>query len=122
MAWRFKSNLPLSSQIVERLRCDIISGIYELGSPFPTVRSLAEEAAVNPNTMQKALCLLEDEGLLVCQSTAGRSVTDDPDVIERARERATDMSIKALIDEAKRIGISRDLLIKKIKEDWCDGE
>ena len=122
MAWRFKSNLPLSTQIVERLRGDIISGAYEIGSPFPTVRSLAEEAAVNPNTMQKALCMLEEEGLLICQSTSGRTVTNDPAIIERAREHTAEMSIKALIADAKRIGIPRDLLIKKIEEDWYDGE
>ena len=121
MAWKFRGDLPLSVQIVDILRRDVLKGVYPPGDPFPTVRSLAEEAAVNPNTMQKALCLLEEEGLLVCTSTAGRRVIDDPEVIARARETERERGIKRLIEDARQMGISKSELIRGIEEAFGDG-
>ena len=54
MAWNLNSDRPIFIQIVERIEMDIISGKYKPGDKLPSVRDLAAEAAVNPNTMQKA--------------------------------------------------------------------
>ena len=122
MAWSFRSGVSLSVQIVDRLRTDILSGKYERGSAFPTVRQLAAEAAVNPNTMQKALMLLESEGLIVTRGTAGRLVTDDPVVIERARRLECDKFVASVIREARSAGLCRDAFIEEIKKGWTDDE
>ena len=122
MGWRFESGLSLSVQIVDKLRSDIIGGKYESGMPFPTVRQLAEEAAVNPNTMQKALCALEAEGLLVTRSTNGREVTSDLEVIAAAREKVTLSNIKKVIKVARELDLDKDELIEYIKKGWDGNE
>lgn len=122
MAWSFRSGVSLSVQIVDRLRADILGGAYPPGTPFPTVRQLAREVAVNPNTMQKALILLESEGLLVTHGTAGRLVTDDGGIIDRARQLELDKFVASVIREAKGSGIECSELVEKIKKGWKNDE
>ena len=64
MNWDLKSDRPIYIQLVEHLQLAIISGLLPPGSRVPPVRELAAEAAVNPNTMQKALQELEQSGLV----------------------------------------------------------
>lgn len=85
MAWNFSNDRPIYLQIVELLERRILAGKYTSETQFPTVRELATEAAVNPNTMQKALQELERTGLIVTNRTTGRYVTDDKDLIENMR-------------------------------------
>ena len=59
MAWTLDSDRPIFLQLVERIQMDIIAGRYKPGTKLPSVRDLAAEAAVNPNTMQKAFAELE---------------------------------------------------------------
>ena len=120
MAWKFDAGVPISVQIRDRLRKDILSGVYGRGEPFPTTRQLAAEAGVNPNTMQKALTLLEDEGLLVTLGTAGRTVTSDKEAIIAARERAAEKMVKKIINEARLLGISEEELATMIRRKWND--
>ena len=114
MAWSFRSGVSLTVQIVDRLRSEILRGVYPRGTAFPTVRQLAADAAVNPNTMQKALSLLESEGLLVTHGTAGRCVTDDENILERAHRLALEKFAAAVVDEAINAGISREELAEYI--------
>lgn len=85
MAWNFSSDRPIYRQIVEQLERMILAGKYSSGTQFPTVRELAAEASVNPNTMQKALQELERTGLIVTNRTSGRVVTEDKGLIENMR-------------------------------------
>ncbi len=80
--WDLDSNTSLYLQIADIISTRIASGIYETGEKLPSVRDLAKEAGVNPNTMQRALSLLEDEGLLVSHRTSGRYVTDNEAVVK----------------------------------------
>ena len=59
MPWNLDNDRPIYLQLMERIQHDIISGVYKPGDKLPSVRDLAVEAAVNPNTMQKALSELE---------------------------------------------------------------
>ena len=117
MAWKFSPTASLSAQLADRIRSDILKGVYPLGSQIPPVRALALEAAVNPNTMQKALSLLEEEGILYAKTTAGRFVTSDPLVIEAARRSAKAAAVRHILAEAEALGISRSELIELIKEE-----
>ena len=85
MAWSFASDRPVYVQLAERLRKKIISSEYRAGEQIPSVRQLAAETAVNPNTVQRALAELEDEGLLEVHGTLGKFVTEDRTVIERCQ-------------------------------------
>ena len=85
MAWQLDSDRPIYAQLVERIQMQIVSGCYEPGGRLPSVRELAATAAVNPNTMQRALGELERQGLLVSAGTSGRYVTDDKEVLGQLR-------------------------------------
>ena len=79
----FDNNVPIYLQIVNYLKIHIISGKYELGSRLPSVRDLALEVKVNPNTMQKALVELENLKLIYTERTNGKFITNDNKLIEK---------------------------------------
>lgn len=107
MAWQFDNSRPLYLQICEKITYAVISGEYRPGERFPAVRELALEAAVNPNTMQKALSELEREGILVSHRTAGRCVTEDPELIDRQRRILAEASIDSFLSRMKQLGFDR---------------
>ncbi len=117
MAWKFNSEAPVSKQIADRLRLDVLSGRYEKGSQFPTVRALALDAAVNPNTVQKALVILENEGLLVTQGTVGRFVTDDERILAEMKKGLQREYIKRVIREAASLGITREEFLEILRNE-----
>lgn len=86
MKWVFEGDRPIYLQLQEQLRLRIVSGFYPPGGRLPAVRELAAEAAVNPNTLQRALTELEREGLVYVQRTSGRFVTEDAALIAHAKE------------------------------------
>ena len=108
MKWRIQGDRPIYAQLVEQLERGILTGEYPPGSGVPSVRNLAIEAEVNPNTMQKALAELEGRGLLHTHRTSGRTVTEDRGMIDRLKEGLALAQIDAFFDGMKSIGIDRD--------------
>lgn len=86
MQWKLTDDRPIWMQLTEQLTERIVSGLYPLGSRMPSVRELAAQAGVNPNTMQRALAQLEADGLVVTNRTAGRTVTEDSQSVDRVRQ------------------------------------
>ena len=86
MNWKFTGDRPVYQQIMEAVRGSILKGELKPGQKVPSVRDLAAEAKVNPNTMQRALTELERECLLVGGGTSGRTVTTDETVLSAMRE------------------------------------
>lgn len=86
MDWKFSGDRPVYQQIMELMRGGIVKGELPPGGKIPSVRELAAQAQVNPNTMQRAMTELEREGLLVSGGTSGRTVTENPEVLEKMRE------------------------------------
>ena len=120
MAWQFNQREPVFAQIARRLRAEIVRGKYCPDQQIPPVRQLAFEASVNPNTMQKALALLEEEGLLHARGTVGRFVTSDADVLNAAKAAMLRDTVRPWLAEAKTLGISKEELIHYIKEEDDD--
>ena len=87
MDWNFRNDQPIYSQLTQRLTEAIVSGIYAPGEKLPSVRELAVEAGVNPNTVQRALAELERDGLVFSQRTTGRFVTENENMIVNAKLR-----------------------------------
>ena len=115
MAWQFTSRAPVYLQIVSRIRADILSGVYSPDQQIPSVRQLAFEAGVNPNTMQKAFTVLEAERLFVTRGTVGRFITTDTDALNEARQILRRETIARLVEEAGAVGISPEELIEGIR-------
>lgn len=86
MQWKLTDDRPIWVQLTEQLTERIVSGIYPPGSRMPSVRELAAQAGVNPNTMQRALAQLETDGLVTTNRTAGRTVTENTDAVEQVRQ------------------------------------
>ena len=116
MKWHFENNRPIYSQILEQIRLGIISGEYSAGSRLPSVRELAAEASVNPNTMQKALSELEQSKIIYSQRTSGRFVTEDQSMIEQIKQEIAETKIKEFIQTMQELGISPDEVLKLIEK------
>ncbi len=116
MVWQFNENVPVYRQVVTKLRGKILCGEFKPGEYLPTVRCLADEAKINPNTAQRALHILEDMGLAVCYSTAGRKVTTDNAVIEEQRKVAARELVSYVSQAAEEIGLSAEALTEMLCE------
>ena len=116
MPWNLNSERPIYFQIMERLTMDIISGIYKPGEKLPSVRELAQEAGVNPNTMQKSLSELERTGLLYSQRTSGRFITEDMTMIEKTKTDLASEQIKEFLKKMEYIGFTKQATIKLIEQ------
>ena len=87
MNWKFVGDRPVYQQIMSLIRGGILTGELSPGQKIPSVRDLAAQAQVNPNTVQRALTELEREGLLVSGGTSGRTVTENPEVLKDMKDR-----------------------------------
>jgi DNA-binding transcriptional regulator YhcF (GntR family) len=117
MAWSFTSDRPVYVQLAERLRKKIISSEYSAGEQIPSVRQLASETAVNPNTVQRALAELEDEGLLEVRGTLGKFVTEDREIIERSRREQAKSLVRSFVASAAEMSIPTEELLSMIQEE-----
>ena len=88
MNWKFVGDRPVYQQIMALIRGGILTGELSPGQKIPSVRDLAAQAQVNPNTLQRALTELEREGLLVSGGTSGRRVTEEETVLEEMKEQS----------------------------------
>ena len=116
MDWNFKSDLPIYSQLVEQIKLGIVSGIFKPGERLASVRDMAMEAGVNPNTMQRALQELEREGMVYSQRTSGRFVTEDEAVIDNAKKNLAEEQIKSFLEAMSKLGYGRDEIISLLEE------
>ncbi len=116
VSWSFDKHKPVYIQIAERIRSEIITGEYPPQSQIPSVRQLAFMAAVNPNTVQRALTELEDEGIIYSKGTSGRFVTDDLALIENARRKVAQSVVDDFVIQAKRLGITKAEIIRMVEE------
>ena len=107
MPWELDSDRPIYAQIVDRLKHEIVSGFYPPGSRLPSVRDLAAQASVNPNTMQRALAELEARGLLETQRTAGRTVTGDVEKIAQTRRALAQTLVHHFYHQAAALGLTK---------------
>ena len=115
MEWNFRNDQPIYSQLTQRLTEAIVSGIYAPGEKLPSVRELALEADVNPNTVQRALTELEREGLVFSQRTAGRFVTENENMIVNAKLRIADERVSEFLRSMKTLGCGRQEIISLIE-------
>lgn len=115
MAWNLDSGRPIYLQLLEELETRIVTGVYPPGSQLPGVRALAEEAAVNPNTMQKSPQELERAGLVFAQRTTGRFVTEDGDQIRQLRDRLAEHQAAAFLTAMKKLGLTAEEAIHLIE-------
>ncbi|HGD5515623.1 TPA: GntR family transcriptional regulator [Streptococcus agalactiae] len=108
MAWEFNEKSPIYSQIAEHIKMQIVSQEIKSGDQLPTVRELAQNAGVNPNTMQRAFTELEREGMVFSQRTSGRFVTEDNLLIGKIRQQVAKAELATFVNNMKKIGYKLD--------------
>ena len=106
MDWKFTGDRPVYQQIMEQIRGSILKGALTPGERIASVRDLAAQARVNPNTMQRALTELEREGLLVGGGTNGRTVTKDALVLQKMRQQALEDLARECAEKFMVFGVS----------------
>ena len=104
MEWKFSDDLPIYQQIMDGIKQRIASGDWAPGQKLPSVRDLAVEAGVNPNTMQKALAQLEQEGLLYARRTAGRFVAEQEEITRELQEDMVQSYVEDFLENMRSLG------------------
>jgi GntR family transcriptional regulator len=120
MEWNIDSERPVYLQIIEQIQRGIISGQIEPGSKLPSVRDLAADAGVNPNTMQKALSELERMELISTYRTNGKFITNDTALIQAMKESEADNRIRVFLRDMELLGfLPEDIIVRmrKYKEE-----
>ena len=121
MGWQLDKDRPIYLQIVERIRRRITAGENPPGAKLDSVRDLAAEAGVNPNTMQRALSELEQMGLLRTERTSGRYVTEDEALIAAVRRDLAREKIDEFVKNMSVLGYGRRDIVTLVKE-FVEGE
>ena len=115
MKWEFSNDAPIYAQLILQIKVGIVSGTFSPGERLPSVRDLAMEAGVNPNTVQRSLTELEREGLVFSQRTAGRFVTENENMIVNAKLRIADERVSEFLRSMKTLGCGRQEIISLIE-------
>lgn len=122
MSWDLSSDRPVYLQIVEKIQSDIVAGVYKAGDKLPSVRELAAEAAVNPNTMQKALTELEKTGLVYTNRTSGRYISEDENLLLQMRKDLASIETASFLKKMKLYRYSEEDIFQLIKDQNKDNE
>ncbi len=120
MLIEFSGDTPIYLQLIQIVRQAIITGEMPPGSKIPSVRDLAVQYGVNPNTVQRSLAELERDGLVYAERTAGRFITTDAILIEKTRSELADLQIDAFIAQMKVLGYSQEQLQNILSKKWSE--
>ena len=116
----YQSRKPIYEQIVEKFQLLIVKGVLLPDSQMLSVRALAVELAINPNTIQKAYAMLEQQGYIYPVKGRGNFVTDNQDVLQQKRQEFFE-NLRDLIKKGKDMGISKKECISYMEENWKEG-
>ena len=118
----FDANAPIYLQVVEDIKVQIMNGTLQPGDKISSVRELAMELEVNPNTIQRAFSELEREGFIRTERAVGRFVSDNLQLIKECRKKKIIENIQMFIEQMKVLGVSQKEIIEYLKEeDEYDG-
>jgi GntR family transcriptional regulator len=112
-----RSHIPIYQQIADEIRAAVAAGIYRPGEAIPSLRAMAIEAQVNPNTVQRAYDELEREGLIYSQRGRGLFVAEQGAASARV---AADDGIRRTFEEAVRLSIASGLREREIRAIFSD--
>lgn len=115
MPWELNSNQPIYVQLIDHVKLDIITGKYNPGDKLPSVRELAGDAAVNPNTMQKALSELERSGLVFAHRTSGRFITEDQALITNMKKDLARLQVSDFVNKMRRLNLTTEEIVDLVR-------
>ena len=116
---QFKPGEPVYKQVIFAVKKAIVTGQLAAGDRFPSVRQISQELRINPNTAQKVVRKLADEGLLQIEPGIGTIVGQCPPPTTAEKKKLLEDQLGQLVVEAKRMSMDQDELIEAIKELWA---
>jgi GntR family transcriptional regulator len=116
----YKDRRPIYEQVTERFQELILKGVLEPDSQLPSVRNLAMELSINPNTIQRAYAELERRGFIYSVKGKGSFIAANDPLIEYKKQEIFNATL-ALVKQAKDIGITKDQFITKVTEGFEGG-
>lgn len=117
MGWKLTNDRQIWIQLTDIIRLRIVSGQYPAGCRIPSVRDLAEEAGVNPNTMQRALSSLEEAELVTAARSTGRYVTTDSEKIAESRRAMAESELCAFRRRMRQLGYTEKETAQLLKQE-----
>ena len=115
---QFKPGVPVYEQVLYAARKAIIGGELQAGEVFPSVRSLSAEYRINPNTVQKALVALRNEGLIESIPGIGNRVTVPPEATLCDTAKLLEDQLEAVVLRAKQLNLTLDEVCSAINQHW----
>lgn len=115
MTLNYRDPRPIYEQLIDMLRKMILTGAIPTGERLPSVRELAAELAVNPNTIQRAYRELEAQGFVVSVGGKGSFAAPLTDVGEKHKKELWDR-LTAAAAELRQLGESKEVILQKMKE------
>ena len=112
----FDKNIPIYIQIEDKIKLDIITNKYHPGEKIKSVREFALELKINPNTINRALLELEEQGLIITQRTNGKYITENKKTIEKEKNKLINKKIDEFINDMEKLGIEKNKITEIIKE------
>lgn len=109
----YQSKLPLYEQIAQRFQTLILKGVLPPDTQMPSVRSLAVELSINPNTIQKAYAFLEQQGYIYPVRGRGNFVSDNSALIQKKKDSLLE-EMRRLITSGKELGVQREEYVQVI--------
>ena len=117
MNFVFDNERPIYIQLVEQFKIYIVSGKIGPGERLPSVRDMAISLKVNPNTLQRALMELEEDGFIYTERTNGKFVTNNRELINNKKDEYAKEKVKKYFMDMDELGFDKKeatLYIKNI--------
>ncbi|HIR27740.1 MAG TPA: GntR family transcriptional regulator [Candidatus Choladousia intestinigallinarum] len=112
----FNPALPIYLQVMTMIKRDIVTGELMPGGKLPSVRDMAVQFAVNPNTVSRVYRELESEGICYTKRGMGTFVTEEPEVVGRLKAEMAGELMDQFLEGMKRLGMSGEEVIQLVKE------
>lgn len=116
--FKLEDGIPIYLQIVLYIKRGIVAGLIKRGDELPSRRILSALLGVNPNTIQKAYKMLEDESLIESHSGAKSEVSFKTDIVNKLREELIENDTKALISSMKQMGLQKEEALSLLNKYW----
>lgn len=112
----YQKREPIYEQIVSEIERYVSLGILRPNEKIPSVRNLASDLGINPNTVKKAYDILESRGVIITNSTKGTYITDTITDIKNKKINDLIAEIDTKFNELEKLGLTKEQIIEKLKK------
>ena len=116
----YNSSLPIYLQAANSIKQDIVTGKLSPGAKLPSVRDLAVEYTINPNTVSRVYKELEMEGVCFTRRGIGTFVTEDPERVQQLKEEMAGALIRVFLEGMEQLGFSRAQAIGLLEKEQSE--